>query len=205
SGRPAAPGPSASASLGIEGGAGRASAARSDAQAPPSSSSEVVFASQAAGGVGRPLRVRVPLRGGAPAWGGRLTPPRALAAAAVALLLVFGAFLLLRSPARRADTGAARADESEDTLGRTLGPGGSSPRGSAVQQPQTAAEFYENGTYFLSIRSYDAAIRDLRRAVELQPNFPSAHNRVGRAFMLKGQFAPAAEEVRTAIQQQGGN
>jgi serine/threonine-protein kinase len=125
-----------------------------------------------------------------------------------ALLLVFGAVMLWRSPARRATVAEGAAaqtgDESEETLGRTLSPGDSAPRGALVQQPRTASEFYENGTYFLSIRSYDAAIRDLRQAVALQPDYPSAHNRLGRALLLKGQEIPAAEEFGKAIEQRGG-
>jgi serine/threonine protein kinase/tetratricopeptide (TPR) repeat protein len=212
SGRPAAAwaaalDPADPASFGIEGGALPNSATLSAAQSRPSSSAEGLSPSRVAGRAGRPLRVRVrvPLRSRVPAWRGWMTQPRALVVICVVLLLVLGAYLLLRSPARRSNTGAARADESEEALGRSLTPGGSSPRGSMVQQPATAAEFYENGTYFLSIRSYDAAIRDLRRAVELQPDFPGAHNRLGHALLLKGQAAAAAEEFRKAIEQSGGN
>ncbi|MDQ3918325.1 MAG: tetratricopeptide repeat protein, partial [Acidobacteriota bacterium] len=147
-------------------------------------------------------------RGEEPAWKSLTRPPVLAVIVGAALLAAFGLFLLLRSPAPSADTGAAnaRADEQDDALGRALSTDGSQqPRGSALQQPKTAAEFYENGTYFLSIRSYDAAIRDLRRAVELQPDFPAAHNRLGRALMLKGQFGAAADEFRAAITQSGGN
>jgi tetratricopeptide (TPR) repeat protein len=150
------------------------------------------------------VRVRVPLDGRVPAWRSRLTQPRALIVICAALLVVLVAFLLLRSPARHTKTGAAQAEEPDEAMGRTLSPDGSAPRGSMIQQPTTAAEFYENGTYFLSIRSYDAAIRDLRRAVELQPDFPGAHNRLGRALLLKGQAAAAADEFRKAIEQSGG-
>ncbi|HYH87300.1 MAG TPA: serine/threonine-protein kinase [Pyrinomonadaceae bacterium] len=140
------------------------------------------------------------------AWKRWLTqPPILVAAICVGLLLVFGAVLLLRPPAQSSSALPAQADESEDALGRTLSAAGAAPRGAMVQQPRNAAEFYENGTYFLSIRSYDAAIRDLRRAVELQPDFPSAHNRLGRALMFKGQFPAAVEEFRKAVEQRGGN
>ncbi|MFL6336077.1 MAG: protein kinase domain-containing protein [Pyrinomonadaceae bacterium] len=125
-----------------------------------------------------------------------------------ALLLVFGAVLLRRAPGRRAalaDVGAHRAGgDSEAALGRTLSSADSAPLGSLVEQPRTAADFFENGTYFLSIRSYDAAVRDLRQAVSLQPDFPEAHNRLGVALMRKGQFGDAAEEFRTAVKQRGG-
>ncbi|HJQ33497.1 MAG TPA: protein kinase [Pyrinomonadaceae bacterium] len=143
-------------------------------------------------------------------WKTLLTQPLVFVVViSAALLLVFGAVLMRRSPARRAglaDTSSARGtDEGDETPGRTLTQSDSAPRGSLVQQPQTAAEFYENGTYFLSIRSYDAAVRDLRRAVELQPDFPEAHNRLGRALLFKGQFGDAAEEFRKAVEQRGGN
>ena len=125
-----------------------------------------------------------------------------------ALLLVFGAVLLRRTPTRRAALADARAagagDESNDTLGRTLSSADASPRGSLVEQPRTAADFYENGTYFLSIRSYEAAVRDLRQAVALQSDFPAAHNRLGVALMRKGQFHEAEAEFRTAIEQRSG-
>ncbi|PYS82273.1 MAG: hypothetical protein DMF67_13480 [Acidobacteria bacterium] len=220
SGRPAAAraaslDPADSSSFGAGGGSANAAIASSAAQARTSSSSDVVSPSSAeaassspvGGSARQPVRVRVPLRGDVPAWKSLTQPPVLAVIVGALLLVVFGVLLLRRSPARRANTsaGAAQADESEEALGRTLTPGGSSPRGSMVQQPTTAAEFYENGTYFLSIRSYDAAIRDLRRAVELQPDFPGAHNRLGRALMLKGQDAPAADEFRKAVEQSGGN
>jgi len=125
-----------------------------------------------------------------------------------ALLLVFGAVLLRRSPSRRGGPAVVQTngagDEREAALGRTLSTGDGAPLGSLVQQPRTAADFYENGTYFLSIRSYDAAVRDLRQAVELQPDFPEAHNRLGVALMRKGQFRDAITEFQTAADQRGG-
>jgi tetratricopeptide (TPR) repeat protein len=142
-------------------------------------------------------------------WKERITQPLAFVVIiSAALLLVFGAVLLRRTPGRRAALADVQTngagDESEAALGRTLSAGDSAPLGSLVEQPRTAADFYENGTYFLSIRSYDAAVRDLRQAVALQPDFPSAHNRLGVALMRKGQFGDAAEEFRTAVGQRGG-
>ncbi|HEX8336075.1 MAG TPA: serine/threonine-protein kinase [Pyrinomonadaceae bacterium] len=125
-----------------------------------------------------------------------------------ALLLVFGAVMLRRSPGRRpapAEAGAtAGGEEPGGGLGRTLSSADASPRGSLVEQPRTAADFYENGTYFLSIRSYDAAVRDLRQAVAMQPDFPEAHNRLGVALMRKGQFRDAITEFQAAVSQRGG-
>jgi tetratricopeptide (TPR) repeat protein len=179
----------------------------SSSEATPSSSSASFEASHPSVEPGAQRPARVSPRGEEPAWKSLTRPPVLAVIVGAALLAAFGLFLLLRSPARNAGKGAtnARADEQDDALGRALSTDGSQPRGNALQQPKTAAEFYENGTYFLSIRSYDAAIRDLRRAVELQPDFPSAHNRLGRALMLKGQFGAAADEFRAAITQSGGN
>ena len=142
-------------------------------------------------------------------WKELMTHPLAFVVIiSAALLLVFGAVILRRTPARRAalaDIPRANAgDESGDALGRTLSSADSSPRGSLVEQPRTAADFYENGTYFLSIRSLDAAVRDLRQAVALQPDFPEAHNRLGVALMRKGQFRDAITEFQTAVNQREG-
>ena len=120
------------------------------------------------------------------------------------LLLVLGAVTLWRSPARRAAVAAEQSDEADETLGRMSSSVDSAPRGSQIAQPRTAAEFYENGTYNFSVRNFDAAVRDFRRAVALQPVYPSAHNRLGRALMKAGQPSAAAEEFRKAIEQNGG-
>ncbi|HZB47060.1 MAG TPA: serine/threonine-protein kinase, partial [Pyrinomonadaceae bacterium] len=133
-------------------------------------------------------------------------PPVIVAGVVLLLLVVSAAYAAWRSA--RAPEGAAataRGDDADETVGRSITQGESAPRGSAYPEPKTAAEFYENGTYYFSVRSYDAAVRDFRRAVELQPEFPSAHNRLGRALMLKGQLSAAADSFRTAIRQQGGN
>ena len=121
------------------------------------------------------------------------------------LLLVVGALLWWRAPSERASGGARPSEESEETLGRTLASVDSAPRGTLVAQPRTASDFYGNGTYNFSVRNYDAAARDFRQAVALQPDFPSAHNRLGRTLMLKGQPREAAAEFRKAVEQSGGS
>ncbi len=123
------------------------------------------------------------------------------------MLLLAGTLTLLRST-RRAGAdgpGATQGDEAEDTVGRDLSASEQAPRGRSFAQPQSASEFYQNGAYYISVHSYDAAVRDLRRAVELQPQFPEAHNRLGRALLRKGQYADAAESFRTAVRQRGGD
>ncbi|HZI19194.1 MAG TPA: serine/threonine-protein kinase [Pyrinomonadaceae bacterium] len=152
-------------------------------------------------------------------------PPILVGLICFALLLVFGGLLWWRAPARTGGDGtgpvqaggrgteAARAADASEGVGRTLNAGegaagdqgGRAPQGSPVERPQSAAEFYERGTYNFSARDYDAAVRDFRRAVELQPDFPSARNRLGRALLFKGQFEAAAEEFRLAAEQRGGD
>ncbi len=73
-----------------------------------------------------------------------------------------------------------------------------------VERPRTAEEFYGNGIYFLSIRNYDAAVRELRQAVALRPDFPAAHNCLGRALSRMTLFKQAEEAFRTAVEQSGG-
>ncbi|MFL6285236.1 MAG: protein kinase domain-containing protein [Pyrinomonadaceae bacterium] len=157
----------------------------------------------------RQSRVRVDVSRGRGARGlGKLLtqPPVLVIAICLGLLLVFGAVLLWRSPARRAAVAAAgQSDDADEALGRTLASVDASPRGTLVAQPRTAAEFYENGTYNFSVRNYDAAVRDFRQALTLQPEYPSAHNRLGRTLMLKGQPSAAVDEFRKAIEQNGGS
>ncbi|HVF55065.1 MAG TPA: serine/threonine-protein kinase [Pyrinomonadaceae bacterium] len=157
------------------------------------------------------VRFRVPIRQGGEAAGSWIRRPVNMAiVAALGLLLVAGTLWLWssRSSGGTSDVSGAGGAESEadETMGRSLSGADGEMRGAKFsKEPRTAVDFYENGTYYFSIRSYDAAVRDFRRAVELQPDFPSAHNRLGRALTLKGQFTEAAEAFRTAIKQKGGN
>jgi serine/threonine protein kinase/tetratricopeptide (TPR) repeat protein len=151
------------------------------------------------------VRVDVPRTRGARDLRRFLTqPPVLVIAICLGLLLVFGAVLLWRTPSRRTAAVAGQTDDADEALGRTLATVDAAPRGSLVAQPRTASDFYENGTYNFSVRNYDAAVRDFRQAVTLQPEYPSAHNRLGRTLMLKGQPSAAAEEFRKAIEQNGG-
>jgi tetratricopeptide (TPR) repeat protein len=146
---------------------------------------------------------RARARGG---WRSVLTQPPALVGLiCVAVLLTVGAVLLFRDPpARETNNPAAVEDDAAESAGRSLVPEESvAPRAQAVAQPRSAADFYQSGSYHFSVRDLDASVRDLRRAVELQPDFPSAHNRLGRALLLKGQFKAAEESFRTAVRQRG--
>jgi len=194
SGRPAPPfeAPPAPATHGTENVAAAADAAAAPTHAGPATVTSTV--------------VRRSSRGGWRFW---LTqPPVLVGLICVTILLGVGAVTFLRDrPANRGAASNARPndDDAAEGVGRTLAPEESAaPRAQSVAQPRTAADFYESGSYHFSVRDFDAAVRDLRRAVELQPDFPSAHNRLGRALLHKGQLKAAEESFRTAVRQRGG-
>jgi tetratricopeptide (TPR) repeat protein len=128
------------------------------------------------------------------------------ALALVAFMLVV-ALVAWRSSDRTNNTASSVAGEGEESVGRTLSSADITPRAApaANAEPRSAAEFYERGAYYFSSRNYDAAIRDYRRAIELQPDFANAHNRLGRALMMKGQLGQAADEFREAVRKKNGD
>ncbi|MFN2453983.1 MAG: protein kinase [Pyrinomonadaceae bacterium] len=150
-------------------------------------------------------RVRVPLVR-REAWREWYTQPANLALVCVAGLLLAVGIVALVSAGRNGSSNSMTATEDDEAMGRVLSPADvKSMRHAAPQrEPASAAEFYERGAYNFSVREYDAAANDFRRALELQKDFPSAHNRLGQTLMVKGQFAAAASEFRTAIEQKGG-
>ncbi len=141
-----------------------------------------------------------------PTFSDRFRQPLVLLSIGIAvfsLALIVVGFLVRTSS--RGTVGAKTEEESEAT-GRYITPTGNPPTQTLpAREPVSAAEFYERGGYYFSTRDYDGAIRDYRRAIELQPDFPTAHNRLGRALMAKGQLNDAAGEFRKAIEQRNGN
>ncbi|MBV9960112.1 MAG: protein kinase, partial [Acidobacteria bacterium] len=150
-------------------------------------------------------RVEVPLTR-KDAFRQRLRQPLVLIAIFVAVfslaLIIAGYWMRSTRPSAPAN---AMAEDAEAT-GRFITPGANEPRRTApAREPVSAAEFYERGGYYFSTRDYDSAIKDYKRAIELQKDFPTAHNRLGRVLMAKGQLAEATDHFRTAIDQKGGN
>ncbi|MGI8654754.1 MAG: protein kinase domain-containing protein [Pyrinomonadaceae bacterium] len=155
-------------------------------------------------------RVRVPLKqdGASLAWFKQ--PLALLAAGLIGLVLIVGLVAYVAGKRSPTSSQTSANDNDGEALGRTLSPVVNVPQQGAstsppTGEPTTAAEFYERGAYYFSIRNQDAAANDFRQAIELQKDFPSAHNRLGQTLMLKGQFAAAASEFRAAIEQKGGN
>jgi eukaryotic-like serine/threonine-protein kinase len=136
-------------------------------------------------------------------WNALLQQPAFLIGALVLALLAFVSIAYrLRAPAENinsADT-IGRMDES-GAASEQQGAGAPSP----VANPQSAEDFIARGGYFASQRNFDAAISDYRQAIALESNNPLAHNRLGMALLMKNQFAEAAQEFRTALEQRGGS
>ena len=51
--------------------------------------------------------------------------------------------------------------------------------------------------YYMA-KQYDAAIQQLRRTLEIEPQYTPAHTLLGRAHLLKGNFAEAIRELEKA-------
>jgi len=134
-------------------------------------------------------------------------PSIIIATALVALVVSAGIVLLVASRStKQSSVSTAPASDSNEAVGRTLSAAGAPPpRTAPASEPQTSAEFFERGQYYYSVRDYDEAIRDLRRALDLQKDFPAAHNRLGLALLMKSQFAAAAREFRAAVEQKNGD
>jgi serine/threonine-protein kinase len=52
-------------------------------------------------------------------------------------------------------------------------------------------------------RQYDRAINELKKALEMDPNFAVAHNRLGRIYTLIGKYGEAIAELKTAVELSG--
>ncbi|MBC7911006.1 MAG: protein kinase, partial [Pyrinomonadaceae bacterium] len=126
----------------------------------------------------------------------------ALALAALSVLVIITSFWVKSSRSPVAQT----MPEDAEATGRYITPTGNAPSlAPPTREPKTAAEFYERGGYYFSVRNYDSAIKDFQTALEMQKEFPSAHNRLGRALLAKGQFVSATDHFRKAVEQKNGN
>lgn len=60
--------------------------------------------------------------------------------------------------------------------------------------------YYNRGTELVKADEYDYAIRDLKRAVFLKPDWPYPYNNLGAAYMKKEQWREAADAFTMAIE-----
>src|SRR5690242_20098317 len=64
---------------------------------------------------------------------------------------------------------------------------------------QTAASYSKEATEFARQKSWDQAIADYRKALELEPNDPLTHYNLGLALKYKGEARDAADEFQAAL------
>ena len=150
-------------------------------------------------------RLNIPFNSTSRDWRASLRNPLVVGAVGLAVVLIA---VLLTLPWRSFSRSQASssANDQDESIGRNIAPSGDASHNKlAPRDPHSAAEFYERGAYNFSVRDYDAALRDYEKALELQPQFPEAHNRLGRALLAKGQFREAANEFRKAIEQRQNN
>ncbi len=190
-----------------------ASIPEADAAAPPSADSSARAASASSlsavseQAAAQPTHVTevAPPRNRVEAWKRFLTQPVVMVILAVAAVLLVVS-LIVFTGSRSTSTTASAGNEADDAMGRDLQQEAKGPqRAAPTGEPRKAVDFYERGAYFFSVGNFDAAERDFRRAVELQNNYPAAHNRLGRALVMKRDYGEAVREFRTAIQQNGNN
>jgi Tfp pilus assembly protein PilF len=64
---------------------------------------------------------------------------------------------------------------------------------------QTVQSYRRAGTEFARQKSWDEAIADYRKALELEPNDPLTHYNLALALKYKGEASGAATEFQTAL------
>jgi VWFA-related protein len=68
-----------------------------------------------------------------------------------------------------------------------------------LKAPSAAHREYEKGTRFLIQKNFNGAVARLTKAVTIYPNFVSAHNALGSAYLSLGQNEQAQSEFSRAV------
>jgi len=66
--------------------------------------------------------------------------------------------------------------------------------------PGVSRIYYNRGTELINVNEYDYAIRDLKLAASLRPDWPYIYNNLGSAYMKKQDWRSAAEAFSMAIE-----
>ncbi len=91
-------------------------------------------------------------------------------------------------------------DISQDRWERNLASLSSSVSKLDRKAPNSASREYEKGVRFLVQKKFDGAVASLTKAVTIYPNFVSAHNALGSAYLNLGQNEQARSEFARAIE-----
>ena len=73
------------------------------------------------------------------------------------------------------------------------------PAALAAPAPQTAAEWWEQGSLLSLQKDFDGAIAAYDKAIALQPQYADAYNNRGNAYMGKGEYEKAIADFSQAI------
>jgi type IV pilus assembly protein PilF len=65
---------------------------------------------------------------------------------------------------------------------------------------ERAELYYRVGTGYLTAGNYPAALRELLRAVELDPDNPDIQNNLGLAYLVRNKYSKAEKHIRAAVE-----
>lgn len=91
-------------------------------------------------------------------------------------------------------------DISQDRWERNLASLSASVSKLDLKAPAAAHREYEKGTRFLIQKNFSGAVASLTKAVTIYPNFVSAHNALGSAYLKLGQNEQAQSEFSRAVE-----
>ena len=71
--------------------------------------------------------------------------------------------------------------------------------GANMENPQTAKDYWERGSFKAVKKDYDGAIADYNEALKLVPGFVAALNNRGNCYIAKGEYDKAIADFTEAV------
>jgi serine/threonine protein kinase/Tfp pilus assembly protein PilF len=65
--------------------------------------------------------------------------------------------------------------------------------------PRDKIPYYNTGNYYYFRQEFDKAIIELKKALELDPNYGNAHNQLGYSYQEMGEFSKAVEHLKKYV------